>query len=244
MRRTRAGFFSFTGITDPAAHRAYNEWHMLDHMPEQFAIPGVALGQRWVHTPAAAAGAIALPPFDSVHYLTLYLMTDPLDETLEEFVALGRHLHDVGDRWFDARLARVTGPWSVHAMAAAPRVKVRAGVIPARPHRAIEVRAGAQLDDAADLTALCERDGVAGAWSFAPNEVHARRRRGAPDVAITIAWIDGPIDGKTRDQPIAREHDVFATTFETITPWQWGWFDPPPKTAERTSNLGPASCTG
>ena len=26
----------------PGAHRAYNEWHQLDHLPEQMAIPGVA----------------------------------------------------------------------------------------------------------------------------------------------------------------------------------------------------------
>ena len=41
------GFFSFTEVTDPAEHRAYNEWHQLDHLPEQFPLPGVVYGQRW-----------------------------------------------------------------------------------------------------------------------------------------------------------------------------------------------------
>ena len=36
----KIGFFSFTEITDPAEHRSYNEWHMLDHMPEQYPIAG------------------------------------------------------------------------------------------------------------------------------------------------------------------------------------------------------------
>ena len=52
MNKVRIGFFSFTEITDPTKHRAYNEWHQLDHMPEQFPIRGVAYGQRWVSTPA------------------------------------------------------------------------------------------------------------------------------------------------------------------------------------------------
>ena len=34
------GFFSFTEVTDPAEHRSYNEWHQLDHLPEQFPLAG------------------------------------------------------------------------------------------------------------------------------------------------------------------------------------------------------------
>ena len=53
--KIRVGFFSFTEITDPAEHRSYNEWHQLDHMPEQYPLPGIAYGQRWVSTPACRA---------------------------------------------------------------------------------------------------------------------------------------------------------------------------------------------
>ena len=52
MAKVRLGFFSFTEITDPSEHRSYNEWHQLDHMPEQYPLPGVVFGQRWVSTPA------------------------------------------------------------------------------------------------------------------------------------------------------------------------------------------------
>ena len=34
------GFFSFTEVTDPAEHHAYNAWHQLDHLPEQFPLRG------------------------------------------------------------------------------------------------------------------------------------------------------------------------------------------------------------
>ena len=55
MNKVKAGFFSFTEVTDPKEHRAYNEWHQLDHLPEQFPLRGIAFGQRWVSTPACAA---------------------------------------------------------------------------------------------------------------------------------------------------------------------------------------------
>ena len=55
MNKVKVGFFSFTEITDPREHRAYNEWHQLDHMPEQLPIRGIAWGQRWVATPAKLA---------------------------------------------------------------------------------------------------------------------------------------------------------------------------------------------
>ena len=49
-----AGFFSFTEV-EAGAHRSYNEWHLFDHLPEQFVLPGIAGGWRWVRTPALAA---------------------------------------------------------------------------------------------------------------------------------------------------------------------------------------------
>jgi hypothetical protein len=55
MNKVKVGFFSFTEITDPSEHRSYNEWHQLDHMPEQYPLPGMAFGQRWVSTPACRA---------------------------------------------------------------------------------------------------------------------------------------------------------------------------------------------
>ena len=75
MSGTRA-FFSFTQVPDPADHRAYNEWHQLDHRPENLALPGVNAGERWVRTPACAALGSAAPPFDRLHYLNMYWFAD------------------------------------------------------------------------------------------------------------------------------------------------------------------------
>src|SRR5262245_10704660 len=70
MNKLKVGFFAFTEITG-GQHRAYNEWHMLDHMPEQFPIPGIAFGQRWVSTPACRAARLYEDPaLAPTHYLT------------------------------------------------------------------------------------------------------------------------------------------------------------------------------
>ena len=71
---------------------------------------------------------------------------------------------------------------------------------------------------------MCALDGAAGAWSF----VDDNRR-------ITVTWLDAPpleanervaaIVGRRRKSSPNRW--VFAGPLETITPWQWTWFDPP-----------------
>src|SRR5215469_1856955 len=97
------GFFTFTEVTDPSAHEAYNAWHQLDHMPEQFTIEGISFGQRWVRSPrcrtAEARSASLLEPF---HYMTLYLMRD--EDVVPPFFALAERLW-AEDRFFTARRA-------------------------------------------------------------------------------------------------------------------------------------------
>jgi hypothetical protein len=232
MNKVRLGFFSFTEITDPGEHHSYNEWHQLDHMPEQFPLDGIAYGQRWVSTPACrAARTVSEPPLDSVHYMTLYLMTEPVERTLAEFRQLGRDLREVG-RFHLHRRAQLSGPFLLRGAAVASRVLISAEAIPYRPNLGVyvEVEELARGDDAAGaewvrtvhLPALCAQPGVAGAWSFA-DEV----RR------VTVTWLDAPpLDVNDRLAPIVAsrrerspDRTVFAGSFETITPWQWTWFD-------------------
>jgi hypothetical protein len=211
--KVRAGFFSFTEITDPREHRSYNEWHQLDHMPEQFPLPGIAWGQRWVSTPDCRAARVASGPLlDPIHYLTLYLIAEPVDETIRRFRALGRELHAAG-RWHHHRHAHLSGPFLLDATSVAPRVRISAAAVPYRPHHGVYV-----VVDAAgpppDLTAWCATPGVSGAWSFADD---ARR--------ITVAWLDGEPFAVARDMPADVSRAELAGPFETITPWQWDWFD-------------------
>jgi hypothetical protein len=239
--KIRVGFFSFTEITDPSEHHAYNEWHQLDHMPEQYPLDGIAYGQRWVSTPACrAARAVSEEPLDSIHYMTLYLMTEPVERTLREFMQLGRDLHAVG-RFHLHRRARLSGPFGFRSAAASARVLISPAAVPYRPNLGVYVEiedleaeesgapdGGPSDDNRFDagvvgyLEELCAQPGVAGAWSFAD----AQRR-------ITVTWLDAPpLEMVGRLEPVAARRRaassgraLFAGPLEAITPWQWTWFD-------------------
>ena len=231
--KIRVGFFSFTEITDPGEHHAYNEWHQLDHMPEQYPLDGIAFGQRWVSTPACrAARAVSEELLDPIHYMTLYLMTEPVERTLREFMQLGRDLHAVG-RFHLHRRARLSGPFGFRAGAASARVLVSAAAVPYRPNRGVYVEVDALAPGTAPtetgpidayLATLCSEPGVAGAWSFA-DDAHR----------VTVAWLDAPplelvdrLDGLSAGQRAGSgDRALFVGPLETITPWQWTWFDPP-----------------
>jgi hypothetical protein len=246
--KTTFGFFSFTEITDPAEHRAYNEWHQLDHLPEQFPLRGIVYGQRWVSTPACkAARAASDPSLDPIHYLTCYLMADPIVETLAEFFDLGRRLHEL-DRFHRHRRAHLTGPFRVGGAVAAPRVLVSAAAVPFRAHRGLYVVVAEPRDSsaradyerwlaAAHEPAVLAVPGVAGVWSFETPEELTSPRWSAGLRRITVCWLDDdPVEVAARLAPlevVRRErfdsvsHVTFAGPFETITPWEWDWFDTP-----------------
>jgi hypothetical protein len=215
--KVRVGFFSFTEITDPAEHRSYNEWHQLDHLPEQFPLRGIAYGQRWVSTPACrGARAVSGARLDPIHYVTLYLVSEPVAETLAEFQAWGRELYKLG-RFHLHRRALLSGPFELRDTAVAPRVLISAAAVPYRPHRGVYVSVDelAGTDAAGpDLDTVCATTGVAGAWSFADTEHR-----------VTIAWIDGAPLEVAGALAVAGTATIFAGPFETITPWEWDWFE-------------------
>jgi hypothetical protein len=251
MNKVKVGFFSFTEVTDPSEHHAYNEWHQLDHLPEQLPLPGVAHGERWVSSPACRATREAVPPLDRVHYVTCYLMTDPVEQTLRDFRDLGARLHAAG-RFHHHRASHLSGPFLVAGEWAAPRVRISAAAVPWRPHRGVlvvvdEVPDGtdpaavdahlAWLDQEHVPTALAV-PGVAGVWSFGPGPGLARQRTvpdgvGA-DLRVRVYWLDGEPDttaaavlGAAPPAASAPVRCVYAGALETIAPGEWGWFDGP-----------------
>jgi hypothetical protein len=192
------GFFSFTEVTQPSAHRAYNEWHRLDHMPEQFSLDGVLFGQRWVCTPDCREARVAVSPLlEPCHYMTLYLMRDA--RVLPAFFDLAERLRRA-DRFFADRCAHLSGPFEVRDRWVSPRVKVSAAAAPHRPARGIYVVVGPSVDGAA----MVAHQGVAGAWSFANTATDAAHHSDATDATagatdpsldrhITVAFIDGDL---------------------------------------------------
>jgi hypothetical protein len=184
------GFFSFTEVTQPSAHRVYNEWHRLDHMPEQFSLDGVLFGQRWVCTPDCREARVAVSPLlEPCHYMTLYLMRDA--GVLPAFFELAERLRQA-DRFFNDRRAHLSGPFEVRDRWVSPRVKVSVAAVPHRPARGIYVVVGPPVDGAA----MVAHQGVAGAWSFTNTDTaDAEGTAADPSLGrhITVAFIDGDL---------------------------------------------------
>jgi hypothetical protein len=204
------GFFSFTEVTDPSAHEAYNAWHQLDHLPEQFTIEGITFGQRWVRSPrcreAEAATGSLLDPF---HYMTLYLLRD--EHVVPEFFALAERLYAL-DRFFRARRAVLSGPFPVVGRWAAPRVAVSPGAIPFRPSHGVHVVVGPSVDG----QELVDHAGVAGAWQFADAE---------HDRIVTVAFIDGDLWQASASLGTAGGHEPeWAGPLERVDAFRWDWF--------------------
>lgn len=212
MARASYGFVSFTEI-GAGHHRSYNEWHLFDHMPEQYRLDGVVYGQRWVLTPPLRANAYATPPLDRVHYVTLYLLAEPIDATLLAFQALARELRDAG-RFHEHRIAHLSGAVRIESAQASSHALVEADVVPFRPHRGVHVRVGGTPVDVA-------QPGVAGTWSFVGDE-HA-----SPELlgqTVSWAWLDG--DPHALAAPLCTSDAAFSATLELVPPFgPWDWFE-------------------
>jgi len=217
MTDVKVGFITLTEVTSAGNHVDYNTWHQLDHMPEQFAIPGVVCGQRWVLTPEGAANAVAVDdPLGAFHYLTMYLMTEPVTETLEEFAEVRERLAKLG-RFYEHRRARLSGAWVFLEALAAPRTLVAPEVIPYRPNRGVYV----VIDEPAPDAEQDKSDDP-------PPSLEVQ-----DSTRITVAFLDeDPLEVAASVGPLVEEHWAgapvrprFAGPLSTITPWEWNWFD-------------------
>ncbi len=185
-------FFSFIKLSDQTQHRAYNEWHQLDHRPENLALPGVAWGDRWARTAEHADVASGQSEIADVDYVSMYWFNSPVDEALAEWDALGEASFQWGrgplmpgvQRPMLAFFRPVKGY-------AAPRALVSPDVLPYRPNRGLhvsvsrfaephgaEAHAAYAREDRELIPALLDVEGVAGAWTFSFS--HAQRHTSLP----------------------------------------------------------------
>ncbi len=239
-------YFSFTEITDPAEHDSYNEWHLLDHMPENLALPGIAWAQRWVASPDLPVFGVdeALRP---VHYVTAYLMTEPAERTLGEFMALGERLRSLG-RFHRQRQALLGGPFRLVKCYAAPRTLVSADAIPYRPHRGMLITVGDVVErgrsdevarwlDDVHVPDLLTVPGVAGVWTFqAMPGATTTLPPNPPTRSVQLCWLDddpmtvgGSIAEKVGDVPFTDDtwHIAYRRTLAPIDPYgPFDWFSP------------------
>jgi hypothetical protein len=173
--KTKLGVFSLSASSPDGDDSRYLRWHHLDHLPQQYEIPGMLYGQRWLSTPACrAARPVQSERFEPVNHVVHYLFGDPVAQVVDDFFALRDHLIEIGR--FPERLPNrlVSGgePVETHAAASA---SVTADVVPYRPNRGayLIIEQTSPASEAArwspeHVDALLAIDGVAGLWSFAP----------------------------------------------------------------------------
>lgn len=187
--------------------RPYLEWHQLEHLPEKFQFPGILGAQRWVSTAACrAVRAVEVGDWPTVAHVTTYLMGDPIEETLDDF--LGTHAPrsgPVAERSAGAPSLPIhfQAPLRLLEAAASPRTFLPPQVVPFRPNRGIvlvaeeptdagrwEEQLGAPL--AAERTAeALAVPGVAGAWVFGSRTGLKPRRIVTPGhYRLTVYYLD------------------------------------------------------
>ena len=251
-RPVAAAILSFTEI-DVGEHRAFNEWHRFDHMPEQFVLDGVVAAERLVATPDLAARRDAVDgSLAATQYFGFYLIAQPIHKTFRELGELAIAVQG-DDRWFERR--GPSGRYRLLQMYSAPNVVSDPAVMPFRPHQGVFVtvddpKPGARQSDLATdharheetrVRAVLDLPGAAGCWSFeASGSLATRPQPGMVATpirrAIRVYWLDADpgafVDAFAALAPDERpdgQHcysTVFSGGYRFIRPdSEFDWFD-------------------
>ena len=213
-------FFSFVTLQDATAadHRAYNEWHQLDHRPENLALPGVAWGDRWARPEDHRAGAAA-PEHADTDYVAMYWFRSPVEESVRAWDRLGEDSFQWGRGPLIPGVRRTLLAFFHPVQGYAARsALVSPQVLPYRPNRGVHVTLTRhpephslathehhRFEDRTLMPALCELDGVAGGWTFSLS--HHQRHS-------TLSFGDAPEDrpGSLRLRLLYLDGDTLETT--------------------------------
>jgi hypothetical protein len=244
-------FVSLARLHDDRDHRAYNEWHQLDHRPENLALDGVRWGERWVRSPdCAAADAPATGELGPFHYLNTYWFTEPADRARAEFAALAERSFQWGRR-DDVRLcSRPMMGWFVPVRTAvSPRLRLSPEALPIRPNRGVHLEVlrigtprGVEVLEWCDwwdrerLPALAAAAPVAGVVALVGEDAfaqHADLEPGAdrPLLRLHLTYLEGdPVEAVTAlagagPAGLVTPEVVHAGVLRAIQPWAWDWFD-------------------
>jgi hypothetical protein len=237
--RVRAGIFSLTPATPPDEDGSYLRWHLLDHMPEQYQLPGIVHGLRWIADGDYVDHRLAAHgPLGEVGNAVHYLVSDPVEETFDDFVALGRTLRDNG-RFPISRPSLQVAGLRLLQWQSAPHALISAEVVPFRPHRGIlliveEPTDGRSNDwlqwlHAEHYPALLAEPGTAGAWTFGSTTAWQIPRGWRTDHQyITVVYLDDdPLTVTDSLAPLIEERwrsaavrPVFAGPLRTMISWE------------------------
>lgn len=201
MNRVKAGFFSFTPPAPPDDDGSYLRWHLLDHMPEQFQLPGIVLATRWIADGALLDGRLAgSGAMADVGGVVNYLVGDPVQQTHDDFMELGRRLAELG-RYPEVRPSLGLRMPALLRWYASPAALISPEVVPFRPHRGVVVLVEEPSgDDVATWLQWLHRShhqevlsvpGVAGVWMYGTTTTWTLHRNCLGDPAyVTVVYLD------------------------------------------------------
>lgn len=201
--------FAVVSMSEAAADGdddGYLRWHLLDHLPEQYGIDGLRHGERWR---MRSEPLVATAPYDRVEHIVMYLFDDRrLDDSLDEFFALGAELREAGR--MPVFLPRVqVGGWTVTEQLTSEHALVRPEVLPWRPHHGVFVivESGEPSLALEDLISIV---GIAGAWRFRRDAHRHPRLPDAEGDVMTVCFIDGDLG----DVPV--DVALLAASFDVV----------------------------
>ena len=239
MIRVKAAFFSFTPPAPREDDGRYLRWHLLDHMPEQYQLPGMQLGLRYIADGNYPGARIASSgPLEDVGNLVNYLVGDPVQQTHDDFMQLGRRLAEVG-RFPERRPSlQLRMPALLHWYAA-PQALISAEVVPYRPHRGVLVLVEEPVGEDVPTwlrwlhtdhhPAVLERSGVAGVWMYGSTGTWTLHpaTQGDPQHTTVIYLDDDPLMVTKALAPLLEERwrsgvvrPRFAAPLRTMIDWE------------------------
>src|SRR5262245_13827053 len=236
---------SLSASTQEGDDTPYLEWHQLDHMPEQYQIPGLLYGQRWASTPELrAARAVQSERFAPTNHVVQYLFGNPVDEAVDDWFVLGARLHAVVRFPFRSPPVVLAG-FEVTACRAADRAQVTPEIVPYRPNRGVYLviersdRARAATERGPvwtdeQIERLLAVDGVAGMWALRTGTVRVDRfDQGGFDASVCYLD-DDPLEVADRVSKVVVDRwnglDVapeLAAPFASVRAWEWERFGHP-----------------
>jgi hypothetical protein len=234
--RVKAGIFNFTPPAQADEDSDYLRWHLLDHMPEQFQLPGMQHAVRYIADDACRqARIVGEGALAEVGYLMTYLIGDPVEQTVADFRTLGARLADVG-RFPRRRRSLQKSALGLTSWHAAPAALVSGEVVAWRPHRGVflivDALAPADLfAESADqgFADFLWTPGVAGVWTYrTTDEWNLASVWPEPVQQLTVVYLDAePMATSQVLEPIVHRrwarglgYPRFAGPLRTMTTWE------------------------
>ncbi len=240
MIRVRAAFFSLTPPSPPDDDGSYLRWHLLDHMPEQYQLPGIQFALRYIADGEYPAHRIAAEgPMVNVGNMVNYLVGDPVQETHDDFMVLGGRLREIG-RFPEVRPGiqlRMPALLSWHA---SPKALISAEVVPFRPHRGVVVIIEEPVSDDHDewlkwlhtdhFPRMLDTPGTAGAWMYGSTstwKLNPATQSDTPQYTTVVYLDDDPLAVTAAIRPFIEERwasgavrPLFAGPLRTMIDWE------------------------